>query len=148
MLSLGWLAMAQNQASSLKCHEDCFLTHLCAQKVCFADRQMAVADLPWNKHPKFEGVFLKHLIVGKDTQAGLSCHLVKIEPFCVLDTHLHEGKFEVHQVVAGSGELHVENQKVDYTVGQLSVIPANAFHRVVAGKDGLYLLATFAGALQ
>ena len=46
----------------------------------------------WNEHSKFKGVFLKHLITSVETDGNLSCHLVKVNPGCILDSHIHNGK--------------------------------------------------------
>jgi mannose-6-phosphate isomerase-like protein (cupin superfamily) len=65
-----------------------------------------------------------------------------------LDTHVHEGKIEIHEVVAGKGKFYLADKETDYFVGKISVIPANTPHKVVAGKEGLYLFAKFTPALQ
>ena len=65
----------------------------------------------------------------------------------MLDTHLHEGKIEIHEVVAGSGKMYLAGREIDYAPGQICLIPANAPHKVVAGKDGMYIFAKFTPAL-
>lgn len=141
-------AMAQNKESGATIDESCFLKKVLAETVFFANRQISVDDLPWNPHAKYKGVSLKHLILGADTNNQLSFHIVRIEPDCMLDTHLHDGKIEIHEVVAGDGTFYLAGKEIDYSVGRISVIPANSPHKVVAGKDGLYLFAKFTPALQ
>lgn len=141
-------AMAQTKKSAATPVESCFLTKVLAGNVFFTDKQIPIEDLPWNPHSKYKGVYLKHLILGKDTDNQLSCHIVKIEPNCTLDTHVHDGKIEIHEVVGGSGKFHLDGKEIDYSIGEISVIPANTPHKVVAGKDGLYLFAKFTPALQ
>lgn len=141
-------AMAQNKESAITPEESCFLAKVLAGNVFFTDKLISIRDLPWNPHPKYKGVCLKHLILGKDTDKQLSCHIVKIEPDCILDTHVHDGKIEIHEVVAGSGQFYLEDKETDYSVGKISVIPAGIPHKIVAGKDGLYLFAKFTPALQ
>lgn len=36
------------------------------------------ADIPWSKHPTFDGVELKHIITAKETGGQFSYHLVRI----------------------------------------------------------------------
>lgn len=104
-------------------------------------------DIDFNKHPKFKGVSLKHLVTGKMTNNQISCHLVKVEPFCVLDTHIHENSLEIHEIISGYGTCYIGENKVGYYIGDVSVIPANIPHRVEAGEDGIYILAKFTPAL-
>ena len=127
--------------------EDLFLSKVLSGTVFSISEEKTVGDLAWNPHASFKGVYLKHLIVGKDTDNRLSYHVVKIEPECVLDTHLHDGKTEIHQVVFGSGKMYLDGKPIDYSQGQICIIPANTPHKVVAGKDGLYILATFTPSL-
>ena len=127
--------------------EDVFLSRMLAGSVFTLDKEQKISDLPWNPHASFKGVYLKHLIIGKDTDNRLSCHIVKIEPGCVLDTHVHDGKIEIHEVVAGSGTMYLDGKEITYRQGQICVIPANKPHKVIAGKDGMYILAKFTPSL-
>jgi quercetin dioxygenase-like cupin family protein len=136
--------MKQKESSGT---ENMFLSKVVDGIVFSTDEDRMVADLPWNPHASFKGVYLKHLIAGKDTGDRLSLHIVKIEPGCVLDTHLHDGKIEIHEVVAGSGKMYLDGKEMDYSQGKICIIPANTPHKVVAGKEGMYLLATFTPSL-
>ncbi|SHN72193.1 cupin domain-containing protein [Desulfovibrio litoralis] len=98
-------------------------------------------------HKNFKGVFLKHLVKGESTENQLSCHLVRIEPFCTLDLHVHENNLEIHEVIAGDGMCKILDNQVEYKIGTIGIIPANVKHSVTAGKDGLYILAKFSPAL-
>jgi quercetin dioxygenase-like cupin family protein len=135
-------------AQSKKAAESSFQTKILSGKVYFVNKQAAIDTLKWHPHPAFKGVYLKHLALGKDTQNRLSCHIVKIDPNCLLDTHKHDGQIEIHEVVGGSGKFYLDGKEFEYSVGKISVIPANTVHKVVAGKDGLYLFAKFTPALQ
>jgi quercetin dioxygenase-like cupin family protein len=117
-------------------------------KVFLINDEQSVQELPWNPHPSFKGVSLKHLLLGKDSENLVSCHIVRIEPGCMLDTHVHVGKAEIHEVVSGSGTMYLDGKEIEYSVGKLCLIPANTKHKVVAGKDGMYLFAKFLPALQ
>lgn len=103
----------------------------------------AAGDLPWNPHPKFPGVALRHLITAADTNGQFSIHLVRVDPGCVLDHHVHATQWETHQVLQGSGLCTVGEQRIDYRPGCIAAIPQGFDHCVQAGADGLVLLATF-----
>lgn len=104
-------------------------------------------QLPWNDHPTFPGVALKHLITGAATQGQLSCHLVRIEAGCEIGTHTHPDKLELHEVLEGQGHACCAEQTVAYQPGIAMVIPADIPHRVMADDQDMYLLAKFTPAL-
>ena len=139
--------LAQQVQKEMPGVEDVLLSKILSGTLFTENKEQKIGDLQWNPHATFNGVYLKHLITGEDTDNRLSCHIVKIEPGCVLDTHLHDGKIEIHEVVAGSGKMYLDGKEIDYTVGQICLIPANVSHKVVAGKDGIYILAKFTPAL-
>lgn len=98
-------------------------------------------------HAKFKGVALKHLVRGEQTGGLLSCHLVKVDPFCSLETHCHPDNLEIHQVIGGTGEGALGEALTNYVPGTVSVIPRNIPHRATAGAEPLYILAVFSPAL-
>lgn len=104
-------------------------------------------DLDFVPHAKFKGVSLKHLVTGAMTGGQISSHLVRVEPGCVLDTHIHANNLEIHEVIAGSAKAMVGDKEVDYLPGVIGVLPAGISHRIAAGKDGIYILAKFTPAL-
>ncbi|THB65030.1 MAG: cupin domain-containing protein [Desulfovibrio sp.] len=101
----------------------------------------------WAPHPKFPGVRLKTLISGKETRAQFSCHLVNVEPGSSLAAHVHPDNDELHQVLEGHGQARLLDAAMAYAPGNVALIPRNAEHEVVAGQEGLTLLATFFPAL-
>ena len=103
--------------------------------------------IEWSKHPTFEGVELKHIITGKETENQFSYHLVKIAPGKAIKNHIHESQLETHEVIAGSGKCINDGEEIDYEVGVISIISAKIPHEVAAGDDGLYLFAKFMPAL-
>lgn len=105
------------------------------------------ADIPWSKHPTFEGVELKHMITAKDTDGQFSYHLVRIAPGKSIKNHIHETQLETHEVIAGSGICINDGAAIPYEVGTISIMPAGVPHEVNAGNDGLYLFAKFIPAL-
>ena len=121
---------------------------------CFENGDIATAlsvihseEIDFCPHAKFKGVSLKHLVKGEMTDNQISCHLVKVEPFCTLETHIHENNLEIHEVIYGGGVCEIAENKVDYKVGSIGVIPANTPHKVIAGENGIYILAKFTPAL-
>lgn len=105
------------------------------------------AEQPWNPHPAFEGVHLKHIITGNNTDGQLSCHIVRIDPGCTLESHIHENQWELHEIIEGSGEAKLKTKTMSYHPGKSAIIPKGEIHSVQAGKKGLTLLAKFFPAL-
>ncbi len=107
-----------------------------------------LAALPWNPHPRFPGVALRHLVAGAQTGGALSAHLVRIEAGHCLEAHAHEGSLELHEVLRGAGRCSLGGRDVDYAPGVCGLIPAGTVHSVRADDaEDLYLLAKFAPAL-
>ncbi|MDR1702961.1 MAG: hypothetical protein LBR56_09300 [Sporomusaceae bacterium] len=101
----------------------------------------------YTPHKNFQGVYLKHLVTGALTENTVSCHLVKVEPFCELKMHNHPQQLEIHEVILGSGVYRTTAKEIPYRPGTVEIIPQNTDHQVTAGKDGLYILAKFIPAL-
>ena len=104
-------------------------------------------QIEWSKHPTFEGVELKHIITGKETEGRFSYHLVRIAPGKAIKNHIHETQLETHEVMAGAGVCINDGDELKYEVGVISIIPEKIPHEVQAGDDGLYLFAKFMPAL-
>jgi mannose-6-phosphate isomerase-like protein (cupin superfamily) len=115
--------------------------------ITYRDREDAIENIPWNQHPKFKGVFLKHIIKGADTDGMLSCHIVKIDPDAVLEDHVHENQWELHEIIEGEGRFILESKETLYHPGRMGIIPKATKHKVIAGKSGLVLFAKFFPAL-
>lgn len=109
----------------------------------YLERREEAGAIQWVKHPTFDGVYLKHLIKGENTNGQLSCHLVRIDPGCVLKEHIHAGQWELHEVISGAGHCQLDGKEVSYHLGQMTVIPQGIRHEVVAGENGLVLMAKF-----
>ena len=105
------------------------------------------ANIPWSKHPVFEGVELKHIVTAKDTHGQFSYHLVRIAPGKSIQSHVHETQLETHEVIAGSGICINTGIALPYEVGTISIMPAGIPHEVNAGDEGLCLFAKFIPAL-
>lgn len=105
------------------------------------------ADIPWSKHPTFEGVELKHIITAKDTNGQFSYHLVRIAPNKSIKNHIHETQLETHEVITGTGICINDGAEIAYEPGIISIMPATIPHEVHAKENGLYLFAKFFPAL-
>ena len=105
------------------------------------------AEIPWKDHPAFAGVALRHLVTAADTDGALSCHIVRLSPGASLASHVHDGQWELHEVVDGSGTAALNGAKADYLPGVAAVIPRGVAHEVTAGPEGLTLYAKFFPAL-
>lgn len=105
------------------------------------------AELPWNPHPTFEGVELKHLLTAADTNGEFSFHLVKIAPNKSIGEHIHAAQLETHEVIAGSGVCTNEGIRIPYECGVVTILKKGTPHSVDAGDEGLYLFAKFIPAL-
>jgi len=104
--------------------------------------------LPWNPHPRFPGVALKHLVAGAATGGALSAHLVRVDAGCCLEEHIHAGNLELHEVVRGAGICALAEKTVRYEPGACGLIPAGVAHSVRAdAEEDLYILAKFVPAL-
>lgn len=110
-------------------------------------KSVAFADIPWSKHPVFEGVELKHIVTAKETGGQFSYHLVRIAPNKCIQNHTHETQLETHEIISGFGVCVNEGVTLSYAPGVISVMPAGIAHEVHAGDDGLYLFAKFIPAL-
>ncbi len=104
-------------------------------------------DVPWSKHPTFEGVELKHILTSKQTGGAYSYHLVRIAPGKSILDHIHDPQLETHEVIAGKGICINDGQKIEYVPGVISVMPTKVHHEVHAGEEGLFLFAKFMPAL-
>ncbi|MCX4340375.1 MAG: cupin [Lachnospiraceae bacterium] len=105
------------------------------------------ADIPWSKHPEFDGVELKHIVTAKETAGQFSYHLVRIAPNRKIGDHIHKTQLETHEVIAGSGVCINDGATISYDMGVISILPAGVPHEVTAGDDGLLLFAKFIPAL-
>jgi mannose-6-phosphate isomerase-like protein (cupin superfamily) len=102
-----------------------------------------VETLPWVEHGSFKGVYLKHLVKGDMTGGMFSCHIVRVSAGQEIGDHIHEGKWELHEVVEGSGTGVVGGLSIEYAPGRIVPVPEGVKHRVSAGNSDLYLLAKF-----
>ena len=118
-----------------------------AGKLLLPETKVDFSKIPWSKHPKFEGVELKHLLTSEHTKGQFSYHLVKIASNKSIGNHTHEGQLETHEIIAGKGTCMNKGVWLDYEPGVISIFSMNSPHEVHAGDEGLYLFAKFIPAL-
>ncbi|WP_295762545.1 cupin domain-containing protein [uncultured Oscillibacter sp.] len=116
-------------------------------RLVLAGGEIPFADIPWSKHPAFEGVELKAIVTSEQTAGEASFHLVRIAPDRAIGEHIHEAQTETHEVIAGKGVCVCEGAELPYEPGAVAVMPKGAPHEVRAGGEGLYLFAKFFPAL-
>jgi len=116
-------------------------------KLYYSGLEISCAGLEWNAHPSFNGVYLKHLIKGSETDNRFSAHLVKIDGHCMIGNHIHKEQFELHEVISGRGKCSIKDKKIDYYPGVMALIPVDTDHKVHAAGDGIILMAKFTPAL-
>ncbi len=104
-------------------------------------------SLAWIPHPSNEGVNLKHLITGDETEGRFSAHLVKLDAGAEIGKHVHENHWELHEIAGGEGSCTLGMKIISYEPGDINVLPENIEHRVQAGENGLLILAKFIPAL-
>lgn len=109
---------------------------------------VSFGELPWNKHPAFDGVELKHIVTARETGGLFSYHLVRIAPGKAIGSHIHQTQLETHEVIAGAGVCVNGGVRLAYEPGVISILPKGSPHEVTAGPDGLCLFAKFIPALS
>jgi quercetin dioxygenase-like cupin family protein len=122
-------------------------TNIADGTIHFYNRSENISEVEWTKHPKFKGVYIKHMIKGADTCTLFSSHLVKIDPDCRLERHYHENQLELHEVLEGNGTCLLINERFDYNLGKMALIPKGEMHMVQANENGLTILAKFFPAI-
>ena len=116
-------------------------------KIVYLDNESEVEGLAWNPHPSFKGVFLKHLVKGDSTNGKFSCHLIRISDGNEISDHIHEGKWELHEGIGGTGSGLLAGKEIFYELGASIVVPEGVQHKIIANQDDVYLLAKFIPAL-
>lgn len=119
-----------------------------AGRLILPDTEISFADIPWAKHPTFEGVELKHIVTSEQTGGQFSFHLVRIAPNKKIENHVHKTQLETHEVISGNGLCINDGLQIKYKPGIISILPMNVPHEVIAGNEGLYIFAKFIPALN
>ncbi len=102
-----------------------------------------LSEVPWKPHSQFKGVYLKNVIADEDCDNYLKAVMVRVEPACSLENHIHNGMAELHEVISGQGVAIIGKNTVVYTPGVVSFIPADVEHSVTASDSELVLNAKF-----
>lgn len=124
-------------------HKDLFDKFNVDGKLLLPEGSIKFDNIPWSKHPTFEGIELKNIITAKQTGGQFSFHLVHIAPNKKIGNHVHKEQLETHEVIAGSGICINNGVELTYETGVISFFCKDYPHEVIAGPDGLYLFAKF-----
>ena len=111
------------------------------------DKGISFGDIPWYKHPKFEGVEMKDIITSGETGGKFSFHLVKIAPDKKIGLHVHENQLETHEIIDGGGVCRISGKEFHYEPGVIAIFPVNTEHEITAGPEGISIFAKFIPAL-
>ncbi len=117
-------------------------------KIVFPEKEIDAAAIKWNKHPVFNGVFLKELVSAADTKGAFNCLLIKIEKGAEVDEHTHDTQWEFNEVLDGNGMFGFGDKKSACKPGDSYVNPPGVSHSVAAPKEDLYIFAKFMPALR
>ena len=128
-------------------YQDLFERFNTKGKLCLPGVTILFNDIPWSKHPTFDGVELKHIVTAQETEGQFSYHLVRIAPGKAIGNHIHQTQLETHEIIAGTGICINNGAELVYEPGVISILPMGLPHEVKAGADGLYLFAKFIPAL-
>lgn len=109
-------------------------------KLLLPDATVTFKDIPWSKHPTFEGVELKHIVVSKQTNGQFSYHLVKIAPHKKIGNHVHQEQLETHEIIFGNGTCINNGTELTYEPGVISIFPIGLPHEVLAGPMAFIFL--------
>lgn len=112
-----------------------------------AEGDRPLAQAAWTPHPKFPGVAMRAVALAAETGGAFSQHQVRVDPGCAIGDHIHPDHWESHLVLHGAGEAEIAGRRAAYAPGVVGVMPKGASHRVGAGAETLYILATFVPAL-
>jgi quercetin dioxygenase-like cupin family protein len=130
-----------------KVNEEAVVNKILKGTVYALKKDTAIEELPWNPHPSFKGVALMHLVTGQDTNGQFSAHVVHVQAGCEIGAHIHEGKWEMHEVISGRGKCMLRDKCLNYQIGSAAILPPDVTHQVKAAEEDLYILAKFVPAL-
>ncbi len=83
--------------------------------------EISFVDIAWSKHPTFEGVELKHIVISEQTGGQFSYHLVKIALNKKNKTYVCETQLETHEVISGNGVCINKSAEIKYEAGIISI---------------------------
>ncbi|MBH44521.1 MAG: cupin [Gammaproteobacteria bacterium] len=82
-----------------------------------------------------DNTLLKNLVVSS----------TNLNPMKSTSGHDHQGQEEVYFFVSGSGQMELDEKKIDVKAGDTVLIEDGVFHRVHAGPEGCYFVCVFDG---
>ncbi len=99
--------------------------------------------IPWQPHPRFQGVWTK-VLISSQSNTAMSLHLVKIEPHGAIEPHVHPNSTETFMVISGKGACFMADKWVDFGPGDCALAPAGVEHGLRNQSDEpIILVAIF-----
>lgn len=77
-------------------HQDLFEMFSTGGQLRLPGAAVSFSEIPWSKHPTFDGVKLKHIVTAKETEGQFSYHVVRIAPGQAIGNHIHQTQLETH----------------------------------------------------
>ena len=106
-------------------------------------------DAKFVKHPTQEGVFMKHLFDGADTDGRMNDLEVNIVPGYEIAPHKHDNASEFFYVISGSGEFLDDTVWNNVKKGDAFKAPQGMTHAVKnTGTETLVLLSIFSPSVR
>ncbi len=124
-----------------------YLENLLQSEIYINERVVKIADLKWENHPVYEGVSMKLLLSGKDTDNKISKSLVKITKGCFIESHEHSNNDENIQFISGSGDFVLEDETIKIYPGLSIYLKQGTKHQIDTFDEDVYLIASFTPAL-
>ncbi|MGE5626899.1 MAG: cupin domain-containing protein [Solirubrobacterales bacterium] len=105
-------------------------------------------EVEFIKHPKEEGVFMKHFFSSNDNDR-LNNLEVKIEPGYQISSHIHDNSSEFYYVVSGEGEFLNNGNWEPFKKGAALKAPLGMEHGLKnTGNETLIVFSTFSPAIK
>lgn len=124
-----------------------YLERLLQSEIDVDGKTIKVDDLKWEQHPVYEGVEMKHLVRGMDTDNHNSKSLVRISKGSVIKTHNHPNNSESIKFISGNGTLVLKNKIIKMSPRSSVDLEKGANHEIRTFDEDVYLIASFMPAL-
>ena len=87
----------------------------------------------------------RYIVKDNKTLETLVVSSTELHPDQSTTGHSHAGQEEVYYFLKGFGEMELDDKKINVFVGDVVLIPDGVFHKVHAGRGGLYFVCIFNG---
>ncbi len=87
----------------------------------------------------------RYTVVDNTVLQNLILSSTALNPNKSTSGHKHAGQEEVYIFIKGSGEMELDEKRINVEQGDTVLIEDGVFHRVHAGNDGCYFICVFDG---